>query len=371
MCLLQHVRAALEKTALGRRLRSRCTAGPRWASHEITKSFLLSQVKICFQVVVLYHQLHSIHRFYYIGNMDKISKKIIKEGEGDERPEDGYEVTVHYTGTFEDGKEFDSSRSRGSPFNFTIGTGSVIKGWDEALKTMRRNEVAEFGIPPELAYGEKGSPPTIPPNTKLIFNIELLDFVIDNSDPSKPIFKMSLEERLAKCQEKKEAGGNSFKAGQFDSAIRQYRDVMKLAEVSEFRDDGKVVELDSMSKNSQMPAESDADKTNREQLKQMLLVSYLNLAICFLKLDNLKECIANCDHALEIDAKNVKAHFRKGLAFLSSKDYDMAMKQFDTVLQLDPNNSEAKTKKTVCINEVRAYNEKQKQVYKNLFTSKS
>jgi hypothetical protein len=283
-----------------------------------------------------------------------MTKRIIQEGEGDERPEDGYEVSVHYTGTFEDGKEFDSSHNRGSPFNFTLGTGSVIKGWDIALKTMKRNEVAEFSLPPELAYGERGSPPTIPPNARLNFIIELMDWTLDDDESKKPVYRMTLEERLSKCQEKKNAGGNHFKDGKFDLAIRQYRDVMKLAEISEFRDDGKVVELEGQA-NSQMPAESNDEKAKKAELRQMLLVSYLNLALCYLKKMKLKECIANCDNALNIDPKNVKAHFRKGLAYLATKDYEKAIEQFDKVLELDPNNSEAKAKKALCTTELANY----------------
>lgn len=294
-----------------------------------------------------------------------MTKKIIQPGKGEEMPDDGYEVTVHYTGKFEDGKEFDSSHSRGSPFNFTVGTGSVIKGWDIALKTMKRNEIAEFSLPPELAYGERGTQ-GIPPNSRLIFTIELMDWAADGGNDQKPIYRMSLEERLSKCQEKKSAGGAQFKDGKFDQAIRSYRDVMKFAEISEFRDDGKVVELDSC-QNSQMPAESDQEKAKRLELKQMLLTSYLNLALCYLKVNKLKECIANCDQALKLDPKSVKAHFRKGLAYLPTKDYEKAVKQFDLVLQLDPNNAEAKAKKAFCNNELRDYYQKQKELYKVMF----
>lgn len=295
-----------------------------------------------------------------------MTKRIIQSGEGDEHPEDGYEVTVHYTGTFEDGKEFDSSHSRGSPFNFTLGTGSVIKGWDIGVKTMKRNEIAEFSLPPELAYGERGSPPTIPPNSRLNFIIELMDWALDDPESQKPVYKMTLEERISKCQEKKSAGSNHFKEGKYDLAIRQYRDIMKLAEISEFRDDGKVVELDSI-QTSQLNPETDQEKAQRLELKQMLLVGYLNLALCYLKVNKLKECITNCDQALELDPKNVKAHFRKGLAYLPTNDYEKALKQFETVLEIDPNNAEAKARKSACNTAIRTYWQKQKDVYKNLF----
>ncbi|GKV28603.1 hypothetical protein SLEP1_g37626 [Rubroshorea leprosula] len=105
-----------------------------------------------------------------------LKKKLVKEGEGWETPGTGDEVEVHYTGTLLDGTKFDSSRDRGTPFKFKLGQGQVIKGWDEGIKTMKKGENAIFTIPPELAYGESGSPPTIPPNATLQFDVELLSW---------------------------------------------------------------------------------------------------------------------------------------------------------------------------------------------------
>jgi len=100
--------------------------------------------------------------------------EILKEGTGD-GAKSGDTVSVNYVGTFEDGKKFDSSIDRGVPFSFTLGAGTIIKGWDLGVVGMKVGEKRKLTIPSDLAYGAAGAGGVIPPNATLIFEIDLLN----------------------------------------------------------------------------------------------------------------------------------------------------------------------------------------------------
>uniref|UniRef100_A0A8C1NLW2 peptidylprolyl isomerase n=1 Tax=Cyprinus carpio TaxID=7962 RepID=A0A8C1NLW2_CYPCA len=102
-----------------------------------------------------------------IGIKKRVDNCPIKSRKGDV-------LNMHYTGKLEDGTEFDSSIPRNQPFTFTLGTGQVIKGWDQGLLGMCEGEKRKLVIPSELGYGDRGAPPKIPGGATLIFEVELL-----------------------------------------------------------------------------------------------------------------------------------------------------------------------------------------------------
>lgn len=105
---------------------------------------------------------------------EKLGVKDVVVGKGAEA-KTGDTVKVHYVGTLTDGKEFDASKKHGQPFDFELGAGRVIKGWDQGVAGMKVGGKRKLTIPPSLGYGPRGSPPVIPPNATLLFDIELLE----------------------------------------------------------------------------------------------------------------------------------------------------------------------------------------------------
>ena len=104
-----------------------------------------------------------------------VTREVITPGDGVNFPKKGDEVSIHYTGTLQsNGDKFDSSLDRGKPFRTRIGVGQVIKGWDEAVPQMSLNEKSRLVISSDCAYGDRGFPGLIPPNSTLVFEVELL-----------------------------------------------------------------------------------------------------------------------------------------------------------------------------------------------------
>lgn len=108
------------------------------------------------------------------GDVTELEIEDLTVGDGAEA-KDGDTVSVHYTGWLTDGTKFDSSVDRGEPFEFTLGQGEVIQGWDEGVVGMKVGGKRKLTIPPDMGYGEQGAGGVIPANATLIFEVELLD----------------------------------------------------------------------------------------------------------------------------------------------------------------------------------------------------
>ena len=115
--------------------------------------------------------------FLVAQSSSELTFEIVTAGTG-EQAKSGQRATLHYIGRLEDGSVFDSSRDRGAPFSFTLGAGQVIQGWEQGVLGMQIGEIRTLNIPPELGYGAIGAGGAIPPNARLIFEVELLS--LDN-----------------------------------------------------------------------------------------------------------------------------------------------------------------------------------------------
>jgi FKBP-type peptidyl-prolyl cis-trans isomerase len=104
----------------------------------------------------------------------ELMAQILQVGRGEQKVQPGDAITVHYVGTLVNGTKFDSSRDRGQPFQLVIGVGQVIPGWDQGIVGMQVGEIRKLFIPANLAYGKQGAGNVIPPNSPLIFEVELI-----------------------------------------------------------------------------------------------------------------------------------------------------------------------------------------------------
>ncbi|OAF69652.1 Rotamase [Intoshia linei] len=379
-----------------------------------------------------------------------ILKTIIKEGRGNTVGKD-VNVNVHYVGTLQDGTEFDSSRKRNDFFKFKVGAGSVIKAWDLGVASMKIGEICNLKCAPQYAYGKNGSPPTIPANATLNFEIELISLegedVSDDADGSvKKITLESPENKYATpneranvsidyilfinekkiCHEKIEfdlgeehqfniprsIGKSLLKFGRGDksqiflkeSAYEdQYDWIHKHAEnieqvkyeicLLDFKNRLNYweMELNDMleSANKLKALGNDAFKQKKyhvaknyytivpsifklvdepnDEIKNLNLTSYLNCAMCLINLNKFNDAIKVCDSAIEIDANNEKALYRRAKALCGMKCLDLAISDCKTILKISPNNNAASLILSQCYQIMKQEKENEKKLYKKVF----
>ncbi|KAM9807908.1 peptidyl-prolyl cis-trans isomerase FKBP4 [Neosynchiropus ocellatus] len=383
-----------------------------------------------------------------------VLKLLKREGTGTELPMIADKVYVHYVGTLLDGTQFDSSRKGAGQFSFELGKGQVIKAWDIGVATMKVGELAQFICKPEYAYGSAGSPPKIPPNATLVFEVELFSFhgedVTEDQDggiirrvltrgqgyskpnegsavevavqgtfngrvfderemkfevgdgeilglpvgvekaimameqgeealfhikpkygfgtednakynipagetiqyrikltafeKAKESWEMNTAEKLEQSSVVKEKGTQYFKEGKYKKASVQYKRIV-----------------------SWLEHESSLSGEEETKAKALKLAAHLNLAMCFLKLQEPSQALESCDKALEMDGSNEKALFRRGEALYGMKEFERAKEDFQRVLQLYPANKAAKSQVVLCQKQIKEQREKDKRIYANMF----
>jgi len=248
-----------------------------------------------------------------------IMKRIIKEApEGAAGPPPkGYEVTAHYTGTLaSDGSKFDSSVDRGQPFKFTIGQGQVIKGWDEGFASMKVGEKAMLTIRSDYGYGKHGSPPKIPGDATLNFEVELLGF----HEKEKQRWEMNPEEKIEKAKKLKTDGTNLFMEKRFDEAANLYEEAAGWAFDDE---DGEFVPDDD---------------------KELYTSCWGNAAMCHINTSMWSDAISACNKVLQVEGyeNNTKALYRRGLAYMRTGDLNASKVDLMAAYKTDNTNKDVR-----------------------------
>uniref|UniRef100_A0A7S2WBW6 peptidylprolyl isomerase n=1 Tax=Mucochytrium quahogii TaxID=96639 RepID=A0A7S2WBW6_9STRA len=269
-----------------------------------------------------------------------IMKKILKEGKG-ECPQPGDQVFAHYTGTLEDGSKFDSSRDRGKLFDFTIGQGQVIKGWDLGFASMKKGEHAILTIKHEYGYGPSGSPPKIPGGATLIFDVELVKF----GPKPKQKFEMTVQEKLEMAKELKAKGLEAYKAKDYDEAFEQWEEAVDYVQFA-------------------------GDTATEEEAKaysEIRLSLYLNMAQCALFKKDYPAVITATGTVLKEAPTNIKALYRRGVAYSAQANFEAAKTDLKKALQLDPANGPVKKEIQLLKKRILDSKAREKKTFGNLF----
>jgi len=235
---------------------------------------------------------------------------------------------------------FDSSRDRGTPFQFVLGTGNVIKGWDIGFASMTVGEKAILTCTADYAYGESGSPPKIPPNATLQFEVELLGF----QDKKKEKWDMSMQERIEESRTLKGEATAAFKKGVFEEAKGLY------IEAAEYLDD---------------PYESTAEED--QEAEEMRLTLHLNIAMCALKSNDFAETVSFSSKVLKVDSQNVKALYRRGVAHMALNNLEQAKTDFKVAMEKDPNNRDVRREMVKLKKLLEADKKRQKNLFGGFF----
>ncbi|KAK2862043.1 hypothetical protein Q5P01_001576 [Channa striata] len=353
-----------------------------------------------------------------------VIKVVKRPGLDGDRPMIGDRVTIHYTGKLLSGKKFDCSRDRKEPFSFHVGKGQVLKAWDIAVLSMQRGEVCTFLCKPEYAYGPSGNPDKIPPSSSVVFEMELLKFegemLTDDcgvirrikvkgdgySNPNDGAsvdvhLEGSCDGRLFDCRDVSFIVGEAEDKG-IPLGVDRAMDKMQKGECcvlylkskygfgSEGKPEYKIgpdkdIVYDVILKDfkrvgryyqavvqyqriiSWLEMECGSGIETQKKIQDFVLTAHLNLALCFLRTKEFSQVVDNCNKVIEIDKHNEKALYRRGEARLLCNEFNLAMADFQQVLQVNPSNRAAHAQISICQSKIKEHHEQDKKTYANMF----
>ncbi|XP_064604000.1 peptidyl-prolyl cis-trans isomerase FKBP4-like [Liolophura sinensis] len=267
-----------------------------------------------------------------------VTRRVIRKGEGYKTPNEGATVDVHITGRYNDAI-FDDRNVQ-----FILGEGEeldICPGLEQALKKFVNKEHSKLWIKSKHAFGKEGSAKfNIPPDADIVYEVEMTNF-----EKAKEAWEMDTAEKLNQSELVKQKGTDFFKAGKYKQAINYYKKIVKFLETE---------------------SALEGEETSRH--KSLLLAAHLNLAMCQLKLQDYQQAEKECENALEIDAKNEKGLFRRGMARLKQNEYESAIEDFREVLKIDPNNKAARKELSLATQKLKQFRDKEKKLYAGMFT---
>ncbi|XP_006817238.2 peptidyl-prolyl cis-trans isomerase FKBP4-like [Saccoglossus kowalevskii] len=274
-------------------------------------------------------------------NKDKgILRRIVQAGEGVDTPNEDANVDVHLTGIYED-RIFEDR-----DVQFVIGEAidqGIPSGVEEAIQKMKKGEKVDLDLSSKYAFGSVGKAEfSIPPNVNVRYQVDLKDF-----EKAKESWEMDLDEKMKSSEVIKAKGTEYFKSGNYLKAIKQYK---------------KIVDYLSSERETEMPPET------QKECDKLVLAANLNLAMCYLKIGEEVQAVDVCDKALQIDNKNEKGYFRRGSARLIQNELQLAAEDFQTVLELEPNNKAAKNQLILVCKKMKLQKEQERKTYGNMFT---
>ncbi|XP_076630563.1 FK506-binding protein 59kD [Colletes latitarsis] len=267
-----------------------------------------------------------------------IERYQIIEGKDNKTPQSEALVNVHLTGKYND-KVFEDR-----DVQFSLGEGelcNIISGVEKALESFSTGEKSRLIIKSKHAFGNAGKPEfDIPPNATVEYEVELKSF-----EKGVECWLLNNPGIIEQAKIYKEKGTTYFKGNMYNLAIKMYEKVISCLEF----------------------VDSPENTTISETKNSLILSAHLNLALCYLKLDQNFEAKDSCNKALALSPQNEKALFRRGQAYLGLASPEIAIKDFQEVLKINQKNTAAATQIGICSNLIKKQLVKEKKLYANMF----